>query len=118
MYWYAAANCPACARVCPYGAIIFPKYGESPINGDEISEQVQDETKKSKLSESLQGDVYDVIRQRSRGKKRFSTKEETSTSNASHRSLEDLRRELNIPVEVLSSLSLSELQKIKKKSLI
>lgn len=26
-------NCPACARNCPSGAIIFPKYGRSPING-------------------------------------------------------------------------------------
>jgi ferredoxin len=26
-------NCPACARVCPSKAIIFPKYGKSPING-------------------------------------------------------------------------------------
>lgn len=26
-------NCPACARNCPSEAIIFPKYGRSPING-------------------------------------------------------------------------------------
>lgn len=26
-------NCPACARVCPKNAIIFPKFEESPING-------------------------------------------------------------------------------------
>jgi NAD-dependent dihydropyrimidine dehydrogenase PreA subunit len=26
-------NCPACARVCPSKAIIFPKYDKSPING-------------------------------------------------------------------------------------
>lgn len=25
--------CPACARVCPHSAIIFPKCGENPING-------------------------------------------------------------------------------------
>ncbi len=29
-------NCPACARVCPDAAIIFPKLDESPINGDEV----------------------------------------------------------------------------------
>lgn len=26
-------NCPACARVCPQKAVIFPKYEKSPING-------------------------------------------------------------------------------------
>ncbi|MDH6358467.1 ferredoxin family protein [Parabacteroides sp. PF5-9] len=26
-------NCPACARICPSKAIIFPKYEKSPING-------------------------------------------------------------------------------------
>ncbi len=30
-------NCPACARICPKGAIIFPKSKESPINGEEIT---------------------------------------------------------------------------------
>jgi NAD-dependent dihydropyrimidine dehydrogenase PreA subunit len=28
-------NCPACARMCPYTAIIFPKHEDSPINGGE-----------------------------------------------------------------------------------
>lgn len=28
-------NCPACARGCPTGAIIFPKYEQAPINGGE-----------------------------------------------------------------------------------
>jgi NAD-dependent dihydropyrimidine dehydrogenase PreA subunit len=28
-------NCPACARVCPYTAIIFPKFTDGPISGDE-----------------------------------------------------------------------------------
>ena len=26
-------NCPACARVCPERAVVFPKYTKSPING-------------------------------------------------------------------------------------
>jgi ferredoxin len=26
-------NCPACARICPAKAVIFPKYEKSPING-------------------------------------------------------------------------------------
>lgn len=30
-------NCPACARICPTLAIIFPKVPDSPINGDEVT---------------------------------------------------------------------------------
>ncbi|MFV0376364.1 MAG: ATP-binding protein [Mangrovibacterium sp.] len=32
-------NCPACARVCPSKAIIFPKYAKSPINGGTTDEE-------------------------------------------------------------------------------
>ena len=32
-------NCPACARVCPSKAIIFPKYEKSPINGGLLDEE-------------------------------------------------------------------------------
>lgn len=32
-------NCPACARMCPASAIIFPKYDRSPINGGEEKEE-------------------------------------------------------------------------------
>ncbi len=32
-------NCPACARICPAKAIIFPKYERSPINGGTEEEE-------------------------------------------------------------------------------
>ncbi len=32
-------NCPACARMCPSKAIIFPKYEKSPINGGTTEEE-------------------------------------------------------------------------------
>ena len=32
-------NCPACARMCPAGAIIFAKYEKSPINGGQEQEE-------------------------------------------------------------------------------
>ena len=31
-------NCPACSRVCPEAAIMFPKYKAGPINGDVVSD--------------------------------------------------------------------------------
>lgn len=39
-------NCPACARICPSKAVIFPKYGKSPVNGGlEDEETVSVDTK-------------------------------------------------------------------------
>lgn len=35
-------NCPACARMCPSKAIIFPKYEKSPINGGMSQEETFD----------------------------------------------------------------------------
>lgn len=32
-------NCPACARVCPEQAIVFPKVADAPINGAEVTEE-------------------------------------------------------------------------------
>lgn len=32
-------NCPACARVCPREAVIFPKYKDPPVNGAEVNEK-------------------------------------------------------------------------------
>lgn len=32
-------NCPSCARMCPAGAIVFPKYERSPINGGTETEE-------------------------------------------------------------------------------
>ena len=54
-------NCPACARVCPFNAIIFPKYTEGPINGDEVSEEPN---KKQNIKELVEGDNLEQIRNR------------------------------------------------------
>jgi NAD-dependent dihydropyrimidine dehydrogenase PreA subunit len=106
-------NCPACARVCPRTAIIFPKYSDSPINGGEISEQSTNDNQASDLSEALQGNVYDAIRRRSNDKKRFSTNSEDKISADSPISLNKLQKDLKIPNEVLSSLSPAEIMKIR-----
>ncbi|MBM4152343.1 MAG: hypothetical protein FJ220_02320 [Kiritimatiellaceae bacterium] len=58
-------NCPACARICPETAIIFPKVGESPINGAEVSD---DEERKANIKinvdEILGDDVYAALNAR------------------------------------------------------
>ena len=58
-------NCPACARICPETAIIFPKCGEAPINGAKISDE--DERKanvKINVDEILGDDVYAALNAR------------------------------------------------------
>ncbi|WP_421919523.1 ATP-binding protein [Marinifilum sp.] len=51
--------CPACARVCPQNAIIFPKHAESPIDGGE-GDGLQME--KTDILEQIQNDdVYSVL---------------------------------------------------------
>lgn len=64
------ANCPACARVCPELAIIFPKHKVTPINGDKVSDAARREALKVDISALLGGDIYGKLR--SRGNARFS----------------------------------------------
>lgn len=58
-------NCPACARICPVSAIIFPKAGEEPINGAEIPDP---EARTSRIKHHIDtirdGDPYSLLRAR------------------------------------------------------
>ncbi len=48
-------NCPACARICPSKAIIFPKYEKSPINGGtELEEVFSEEDMEAMYQKRLQ----------------------------------------------------------------
>ncbi len=58
-------NCPACARICPETAIIFPKCGESPINGAEIDDEAGRKANiKINVEEILGNDVYATLHAR------------------------------------------------------
>ena len=100
-------NCPACSRVCPEAAIMFPKYKAGPINGDTVSSSdLQREKMKIDISALLGGDVYSMLRARSeRAKSRFS-KERDSDKALTERQkcLTKLAAAGNIPAEVLMSL--------------
>ena len=67
-------NCPACSRVCPEVAIVFPKYKAGPINGEPVNtDDVRREHMKVDISALLGGDIYQALRDRSeRAKSRFS----------------------------------------------
>ena len=111
-------NCPACARICPAQAIIFPKYADAPINGAEVAESAEAADKPAPDLRAMlkQGDVYDRIRRREPGRKRFSTESRESSPEAPCPTIESLRRDLDIPDEVLASLSPAELQRIRRTS--
>ncbi|MFQ5494748.1 MAG: ferredoxin family protein [Phycisphaerae bacterium] len=104
---HCKTDCPACSRVCPEVAILFPKYGKGPINGDEVrDEDVQREAMKVDVSALLGGDIYQSLKKRSsEAKQRFSTERDESRALLERRRcLKKLGKELDIPSEVLMSL--------------
>jgi len=64
-------NCPACARICPHGAIIFPKSGESPLNGGPADGADLREKIKVNVDKILGDDVYEALIERRRKSKRL-----------------------------------------------
>jgi NAD-dependent dihydropyrimidine dehydrogenase PreA subunit len=55
-------NCPACARICPQVAIIFPKVPELPINGADVTaETVQAGNVALNIDEALGHDLYAAL---------------------------------------------------------
>jgi Pyruvate/2-oxoacid:ferredoxin oxidoreductase delta subunit len=100
-------NCPACARVCPEAAIIFPKYKAGPINGDQVSQaDLQREKMKIDISALLGGDVYSMLRERSeRAKSRFSKERNPDKALEERKKcLARLAQAGDIPPELLTSL--------------
>ena len=107
-------DCPACSRVCPEVAILFPKYKGGPINGDEVrAEDLQREKMKVDISALLGGDIYAALRQRSADAKvRFAKeRDEKRALDERRRCLAKLQKDLDIPAEVLAALpSLDQIQ--------
>jgi len=102
-------DCPACSRVCPEVAILFPKYKSGPINGDEVNqEDVRREAMKVDISALLGGDIYSLLRDRStKAKSRFSKERDDERAlKERQRCLSKLQESagLEIPAEVLASL--------------
>ncbi len=100
-------NCPACSRVCPEAAIMFPKYKAGPINGDVVSDaDLAKEKMKVDISALLGGDVYAMLRLRSeKAKSRFSKERDSDKALAERQKcLVKLASMGDIPPEVLMSL--------------
>jgi NAD-dependent dihydropyrimidine dehydrogenase PreA subunit len=100
-------NCPACSRVCPEAAIMFPKYKAGPINGDVVSDaDLNREKMKVDISALLGGDVYSMLRERSeKAKSRFSKERDADKAlKERQKCLVKLAQSGDIPPEVLMSL--------------
>ena len=93
-------GCPACARVCPEGAIIFAKYGDSPINGDEVNDaEWKEQVQKPDIHDRMVGNVHDILR--NRGKV---ASQETPHQAIKGIDLKRLQKEFDIPDHVIESL--------------
>jgi Pyruvate/2-oxoacid:ferredoxin oxidoreductase delta subunit len=111
-------NCPACSRVCPEVAILFPKYRSGPINGDAVAEDdLRREKMKIDVSALLGGDIYSMLRDRhARAQSRFSKeRDESKALKERMRCLKELQESLDIPEEVLMALPTREMIETKAK---
>jgi NAD-dependent dihydropyrimidine dehydrogenase PreA subunit len=102
-------DCPACSRVCPEVAILFPKYRHGPINGDEIqADDLRREAMKVDISALLGGDIYAMLRDRSaKAKSRFSReRDEERALKERQTCLVKLQQQMDVevPPELLASL--------------
>jgi Pyruvate/2-oxoacid:ferredoxin oxidoreductase delta subunit len=110
-------DCPACSRVCPEVAILFPKYKMGPINGDEVrAEDIHREKMKVDISALLGGDIYAALRQRSvDSKERFAReRDEKRALEERRKCLTKLQQQFDIPSEVLAALP--SLEQIREKT--
>jgi len=111
---HCKTDCPACSRVCPEVAILFPKYKAGPINGDVVnSDDVRREAMKVDISALLGGDIYAALRDRSeKAKSRFSKERDSERAlKERNRCLTKLAENMEIPMEVLAALpSLDQIQ--------
>ena len=100
-------DCPACSRVCPEVAILFPKYRHGPIHGGEVNaDDLRREAMKVDISALLGGDIYSALRDRSaKAKSRFSKeRDEERALKERLNCLNKLQQEMDIPGEVLAAL--------------
>ena len=100
-------DCPACSRVCPEVAILFPKYRHGPIHGGEVNQDdLRRESMKVDISALLGGDIYSQLRDRSaKAKSRFSAeRDEDRALKERMNCFNKLQKEMDIPAELFAAL--------------
>ncbi|MCD6303351.1 MAG: hypothetical protein J7M21_00120, partial [Planctomycetes bacterium] len=97
-------NCPACARTCPQGAIIFPRHHDGPINGDEVDEEELRRRRAGDIEARLRGDVYQVLRSRSAGRSPAAACGCRVPARPTPADLARLAKQLGIPAEAVEAI--------------
>jgi NAD-dependent dihydropyrimidine dehydrogenase PreA subunit len=71
-------NCPACARICPQTAIIFPKYKPGgAIGGSDVIDEISEQKRQVEdINTILNGDIYSALEQRKMKRKSIIREEE------------------------------------------
>jgi Pyruvate/2-oxoacid:ferredoxin oxidoreductase delta subunit len=84
-------NCPACARICPHTAIIFPKYKDGgAIGGSEVRDELSEQKRQAEdINSILNGDIYAALEQRKKKRKSIIREEEM------HKAIEERLEALN-----------------------
>lgn len=84
-------NCPACARICPQTAIIFPKYKQGgAIGGSDVIDEISEQKRQAEdINILLNGDIYSALEQRKQ-KRRSIIREE-----AMNKAIEERLKALN-----------------------
>ncbi|MFH1418556.1 MAG: ferredoxin family protein [Planctomycetota bacterium] len=100
-------RCPACSRVCPSVAIVFPKYDKRPVNGDVVCEgDVGRDVVKVDLDELVDKGVRASLRARSgqRGGRFSPARAANGALTADLQHLKKMQAELDIPDQVFRGL--------------
>lgn len=63
-------KCPACARICPHVAIMFPKLAEKPINGSAVIDSEDNPNVKVNVQDMLGDDIYTALAARKKRAKK------------------------------------------------
>lgn len=53
-------HCPACARICPSAAIMFPKHDEAPVDGSPVTDEAAEKARIQRDLHALLGDDLDA----------------------------------------------------------
>jgi NAD-dependent dihydropyrimidine dehydrogenase PreA subunit len=91
-------NCPACARICPQTAIVFPKYlPGGAIGGSDVTDEIAEQKRQAEdVNTLLNGDIYNALEKRKQ-KRRSIIREEAMNKAIEERlnALNDLKPEIS-----------------------